>query len=154
MFIWQFWYLIAVAAVKLSILCLYGRLFSANRYPIAVRVLLGITIAWLVSFLFATFFQVWPIRCNWVACKPTTNYTLQRNRYCLGYHDSLPAGNIYPKTPIKPGTKTGLGRDFWVGHFVRFYLILMVWYRLIYMKAAALLPSPVSICSQVRAGEH
>ena len=34
----------------------------------------ALTIAWLVSFLFATFFQVWPLWCNWTVCDPTTNY--------------------------------------------------------------------------------
>ena len=72
----QFWYILAVALVKLSILCLYGRLFSATRYPRIITIFLFLTSAWLVSFIFATFFQVWPLRCNWVTCIPTTNYTV------------------------------------------------------------------------------
>ena len=72
----QFWYILAVGLVKLSILCLYGRLFSAARYPVTIKVFLFLTSAWLVSFIFATFFQVWPLRCNWVTCIPTTNYTV------------------------------------------------------------------------------
>ena len=74
--IMQFWYILAVGLVKLSILCLYGRLFSAARYPVTIKVFLFLTSAWLVSFIFATFFQVWPLRCNWVTCIPTTNYTV------------------------------------------------------------------------------
>ena len=76
MFVLQFWYLIAVAFVKLSILSLYGRLFSSGRFPIVVKVLLLLTTGWLIAFLFATFFQVWPIRCNWITCDPTTDYTV------------------------------------------------------------------------------
>lgn len=33
-----------------------------------------LTSGWLVSFLFATFLQVWPLWCNWIVCAPTTNY--------------------------------------------------------------------------------
>ncbi|KAH8689928.1 hypothetical protein BGW36DRAFT_432893 [Talaromyces proteolyticus] len=75
-FILQFWYIISVALVKFSILFLYGRVFGIGRFPSSVLVLLGITAAWLISFLFATFFQIWPLRCNWVACDPTTNYAV------------------------------------------------------------------------------
>ena len=75
-FIMQYWYILAVGLVKLSILCLYGRLFSAARYPVTIKIFLFLTSAWLVSFIFATFFQVWPLRCNWVTCIPTTNYTV------------------------------------------------------------------------------
>ena len=72
----QFWYILAVGLVKHSILCLYGRLFSAARYPLTIKIFLFLTSAWLVAFIFATFFQVWPLRCNWVTCIPTTNYTV------------------------------------------------------------------------------
>ena len=75
-FVMQFWYILAVSLVKLSILCLYGRLFSTGRYPLTIKIFLILTSAWLASFLFATFFQVWPLRCNWVTCIPTTNYTV------------------------------------------------------------------------------
>ena len=76
MFVVQFWYILAVGLVKLSILCLYGRLFSVGRYPVKIKVFIVLTLAWLLSFVFATFFQVWPLRCNWVDCTPTTNYTV------------------------------------------------------------------------------
>lgn len=66
LFVLQFWYIIAVALVKLSILCLYGRLFGASRFPISVKLLMILTIGWLISFLFATFFQIWPLWCNWI----------------------------------------------------------------------------------------
>lgn len=74
LFVLQFWYIIAVALVKFSILCLYGRVFGVGRFPTSVLVLLAISAAWLISFLFATLFQVWPLWCNWIACIPTTNY--------------------------------------------------------------------------------
>ena len=70
----QFWYIIAVGLVKLSVLCFYGRIFAITRFPVSVNILLILVLAWLVSFLFATFFQVWPLWCNWIACVPTTNY--------------------------------------------------------------------------------
>lgn len=57
LFVLQFWYILAVAFVKLSILCFYGRLFSARRFPIVVKIMILVTGAGLVSFLFATFFQ-------------------------------------------------------------------------------------------------
>lgn len=74
LFVLQFWYILAVAFVKFSILCFYGRLFSVRRFPVAVNIMIVLTGAWLVSFLFATFFQVWPLWCNWIVCAPTTNY--------------------------------------------------------------------------------
>jgi len=63
-----------VGLVKLSVLCFYGKLFSARRFPNVIIIMLAIVLAWEISFLFATFFQVWPISCNWINCKPTTNY--------------------------------------------------------------------------------
>ena len=74
LFILQFWYICAVALVKLSVLCFYSRLFSVDRTPLGVRVMQGLTICWLISFFFAALFQVWPIRCNWTPCHPTTNF--------------------------------------------------------------------------------
>ena len=76
MFVLQFFYVLAIGLVKASILCLYGRLFSARGFPSAVKILLFITAGWLISFLFATFFQVWPIQCNWIVCDPTTEYSV------------------------------------------------------------------------------
>lgn len=70
----QFFYIFAVSLVKLSILFFYGRIFSSGRLPVTVKILIVITIAWLISFFFATLFQAWPIWCNWVYCEPTTNY--------------------------------------------------------------------------------
>ena len=72
----QFWYIIAVGLVKLSVLCFYGRIFAIVRFPVSVNILLVLVLAWLVSFLFATFFQVWPLWCNWITCVPTTNYPI------------------------------------------------------------------------------
>lgn len=37
--------------------------------------------------MFATFFQVWPLSCNWVTCTPTTNYTVMY--MCLSVTDVL-----------------------------------------------------------------
>ncbi|KAL6722362.1 hypothetical protein ACLMJK_001469 [Lecanora helva] len=68
LFVMQFWYIIAVGVVKISILCLYGRLFSAHKYPIMIKFMLCITTAWALSFLLATFFQVWALWCNWTHC--------------------------------------------------------------------------------------
>lgn len=36
--------------------------------------LIILTIGWLISFFFATLFQVWPIWCNWTLCPPTADY--------------------------------------------------------------------------------
>ncbi|MCJ1247507.1 hypothetical protein MMC30_004721 [Trapelia coarctata] len=73
-FILQFWYIIAVALAKLSILCFYGPVFSLGRFPIPITIFIALVTSWLISFLFATFFQVWPLSCNWVDCEPTPNY--------------------------------------------------------------------------------
>lgn len=60
----------------LSSECLYGRLFSAGRYLVAIEAFLILTLTWLVSFLFAAFFQVWRLSYSWMACTPMTNYTV------------------------------------------------------------------------------
>ncbi|KAK3176372.1 hypothetical protein OEA41_007695 [Lepraria neglecta] len=74
LFVLQFWYIIAVAFVKLSVLYFYGRIFSVGRFPIIVKIMTVVVVAWLISFLFATFFQVWPLWCNWIVCVASTNY--------------------------------------------------------------------------------
>lgn len=71
----QFWYIGAVALVKLSVLYFYGRVFSVVRFPISVKILLALSLGWFISFFCATLFQVWPVWCNWTLCHvPTTNY--------------------------------------------------------------------------------
>lgn len=47
---------------KLSILCLYQRLFHVNtRFLILIRIMLGVVIAWTIAFVFGSLFQCWPI---------------------------------------------------------------------------------------------
>ena len=116
----QFWYIIAVALVKLSVLFLYGRLFSAGRFRMIILIMLVITVSWLVSFLFATFFQVWPLWCNWITCVPTTNYPVMY--VCCSVTDivldisilCLPASFIR-KLHISRGQKIGLIGTFGLG---------------------------------------
>ena len=74
LFVEQFWYLIAVAFVKLSVLCFYGRIFALGGFPMVIKFLMGIVIAWLVAFLFATLLQALPLSCNWNPCEPTMDY--------------------------------------------------------------------------------
>ncbi|KAI9658985.1 MAG: hypothetical protein M1821_001945 [Bathelium mastoideum] len=78
LFVQQFWYIFAVAFVKFSVLCFYGRIFTQQgRYPIVVSIFLGLVGAWLVAFFFVTLFQVYPIWCNWTDCPvPLTDYSL------------------------------------------------------------------------------
>ena len=42
--------------------------------PLGIKIMLALVVGWMISFLFATFFQVWPLWCNWTVCDPTTNY--------------------------------------------------------------------------------
>ncbi|MCJ1327612.1 hypothetical protein MMC10_004283 [Thelotrema lepadinum] len=70
----QFFYIFAVAFVKLSVLFLYRRIFSAGKTPVVIWVLVALTIGWIVSFFFATLFQIYPVWCNWEVCEPTANY--------------------------------------------------------------------------------
>ena len=119
-FVLQFWYILALGLVKLSVLCLYGRLFTSSRYPMTIKSFLVLTMAWVISFMFATFFQVWPLRCNWVTCTPTTNYTVMY--VCLSVTDVLldiailciPASFIR-KLHISDGQKLGLVGIFGLG---------------------------------------
>ncbi|KAG6988559.1 choline transporter [Physcia stellaris] len=74
LYVLQFWYIIAVALVKMSVLYFYARIFRTSGMPLGIKIMMALVLGWMVSFLFATFFQVWPIRCNWVVCDPTTNY--------------------------------------------------------------------------------
>ena len=75
-FAFQFFYIFAVAFVKLSILCFYRRVFTVNETPMTIWILLALTIGWLISFFFATIFQAWPMQCNWVECPNTTDYPI------------------------------------------------------------------------------
>lgn len=74
LYVLQFWYIIAVALIKMSVLYLYARIFRTSGMPLGIKIMMALVLGWMVSFLFATFFQVWPIRCNWIVCDPTTNY--------------------------------------------------------------------------------
>ena len=42
--------------------------------PLPIKIMFALVVGWLISFLFATFFQVWPLWCNWIECHPSTNY--------------------------------------------------------------------------------
>jgi len=56
------------------VLFFYGRMFSVGRFPLVIKIMSGVVVAWLISFLFATFFQDWPLWCNWIVCVASTNY--------------------------------------------------------------------------------
>ncbi|OCL10347.1 hypothetical protein AOQ84DRAFT_374998 [Glonium stellatum] len=73
-FVLQFWYISAVALVKLSVLFFYKRIFTVDYTPTPIWVLIALSIGWFISFFFATLFQILPIWCNWIACQPTANY--------------------------------------------------------------------------------
>ena len=85
-----------------------------------IKIFLALTMAWVVSFMFATFFQVWPLRCNWVTCIPTTNYTVMY--VCLSVTDvqldiiilCIPASFIR-RLHISDGQKLGLVGIFGLG---------------------------------------
>ena len=77
----QFPYVLAVALIKLSVLCFYGRIFQLGRWPFSVQLFIAIVIGWLISFFFATLFQAWPISCNWTPCEPTMNYAVMYVAY-------------------------------------------------------------------------
>lgn len=55
------------AATKLSILCLYKRIFSTrNRaFGWALYVIAGLQIAWAIAGFFTTVFQCWPVDTLW-----------------------------------------------------------------------------------------
>ena len=54
--------------MKLSILFFYGVVFSAGKLNIMIKIMLLVTLSWMISFILATLFQIWPIRCNWTSC--------------------------------------------------------------------------------------
>lgn len=60
--------------MKLSVLYFYGRIFSVGRFAKVLKIMMAVVVAWLIAFLFATFFQVWPLWCNWIICVASTNY--------------------------------------------------------------------------------
>jgi len=74
-FVWQFFYLFAVAFVKLSILHFYDRVFHHPKFVFAKQALIWIIIGWLVAFFWATLFQAIPIECNWTECTPSSDYS-------------------------------------------------------------------------------
>ena len=122
LFALQFFYIFAVAFVKLSVLYFYARIFSVGRFPTIVKIMFAVVVAWLVSFFFATLFQIFPIWCNWIVCKPTTNYPVMY--VCQSVTDivldiiilCLPAYSI-SRLQMSLNKKIGLGAVFGLGIF-------------------------------------
>ncbi|KAG6988933.1 hypothetical protein G7Y79_00067g095480 [Physcia stellaris] len=122
LFALQFFYVFAVAFVKLSVLYFYARIFSVGRFPTIVRIMFLVVIAWLIAFFFATLLQIYPIWCNWIVCNPTTNYPLMY--VCQSATDivldiiilCLPAYSI-SQLQMSLNKKIGLGAVFGLGVF-------------------------------------
>ena len=53
----QLLYVLTCSAVKLSILYYYKRIFVTPSFQIQANIMLGISIAWLIAFFFAVFFE-------------------------------------------------------------------------------------------------
>ena len=58
-------YLAAVALPKLSILCLYLRIFVQSSYRMVTYILIGIVIANWIAFILASIFQCSPFEYQW-----------------------------------------------------------------------------------------
>ncbi|KAH6663047.1 hypothetical protein B0J14DRAFT_662248 [Halenospora varia] len=78
LFAYQFFYLFAVAAVKVSILYFYKRVFgnSSDGFIKVINIVLIFLLLWTIAFFFATLFQAWPISWNWDGVGKPTQYNI------------------------------------------------------------------------------
>ena len=61
----QFFYIFACSAVKLSVLFYYKRIFITPSFKRISKFLIGVVIAWNITFFFASLFECLPIASNW-----------------------------------------------------------------------------------------
>lgn len=65
-FIGEICYLVGLSLVKISILSFFLRIFPKRRLRIAIYISMGLSVAYGISFFFATLFQCTPIDYMWV----------------------------------------------------------------------------------------
>lgn len=65
LFAYQFCYGSAVAAIKLSILSLYRRIFSVPKFKLAANIITGTVIAWWIAVVLVSIFSCNPINGFW-----------------------------------------------------------------------------------------
>ncbi|MCJ1312975.1 hypothetical protein MMC25_006651 [Agyrium rufum] len=82
LFALQFLYLSAVSVTKISILLFYKRIFTTRWFQITTNVMIGVVLAWSTSFIFATLFQIVPIKYNWEFPAEGQTYT-EINEYTM-----------------------------------------------------------------------
>lgn len=66
----QIIYMLALAAVKMSVLFFYRRLFTVGAVRRAIMATMGVTISWLLAFVFAAAFLCDPPRKQWDTTVP------------------------------------------------------------------------------------
>ncbi|OLE56102.1 MAG: hypothetical protein AUG51_00015 [Acidobacteria bacterium 13_1_20CM_3_53_8] len=64
-FAFQFFYIVSISCIKVSILLFYKRLFQSRRFTQIVYVVVAIVVMWGFAFFFAHMFAVWPIASRW-----------------------------------------------------------------------------------------
>ena len=64
-FAFQFFYIVSISCIKISILLFYKRLFQSRRFTQVVYVVVGVVAAWGIAFFFTHLFAIWPISSRW-----------------------------------------------------------------------------------------
>ena len=68
-------------STKLSVLLLYRRIFTQQKFRIAIDTVIGVCVAWAVALLLATLFQCQPISKAWIPDLGGTCIDLQKLYY-------------------------------------------------------------------------
>ncbi|KAH6673517.1 hypothetical protein B0J14DRAFT_50180 [Halenospora varia] len=83
LFAFQFFYLFAVAAVKVSVIYFYRRVFtSSNTFRKVTNGMLIFVLLWTIAFFFATVFQAWPVSWNWTGVGKPIQYNIMYYATC------------------------------------------------------------------------
>lgn len=70
----ELWFVVDVTLSKLSVLCLYLRIFRVDRrFRLICYTVMGVVISWGVAVFFATMLQCLPIRGAWKVLEPGRN---------------------------------------------------------------------------------
>ncbi|OAA33160.1 integral membrane protein [Moelleriella libera RCEF 2490] len=80
----ELWFVVDVTLSKLSVLCLYLRIFRVDRrFRLICYTVMGVVISWGVAVFFATMLQCLPIRGAWKVSEPGRN-CIRWRAYFLG----------------------------------------------------------------------
>ncbi|KAG9235563.1 hypothetical protein BJ875DRAFT_458794 [Amylocarpus encephaloides] len=81
LYVTQIFYILAPAAIKLSLLFLYKRIFVTKRFTMVCNVLLGVVAVWVTIMTFMGIFNCTPVDAFWTGKGKCVNF----KQFALGY---------------------------------------------------------------------